>query len=239
MNSKKSMKITHVSAVDQVCDRLKQSILSDEWLVDSKLPSEGDLAELYGVNRLTVRMALQKLSTLGVVETRAGDGTYVRDFSLANIFNEVSDFFGKKTFEEIYGLRMLIEVECCRLAIINATQQELDHLKTHLDRYLSAKERYRKIDKVEYFQALVDEDLLFHYHICRMSHNSVYADLFFVTRNIIRQYLTQIIPEKNSLWLQNKYKDDPDSHVIIYNALCQRDFEACKEGYVDTITLIK
>lgn len=238
MNNKKNIKIMHISAVDQVCDRLKRAILSEEWPVGSKLPSEGDLAEMYGVNRLTVRMALQTLSTLGVVETRVGNGTYVRDFSLANIFNEVSDFFSeKKPFDEIYSLRMLIEVECCRLAILNSTPKEREHLKSHLDRYLTAKEVFRIQNTQESFHFLVDEDLLFHYQICRMSHNSVYTDLFFLTRNIIRQYLTEIIPLKNNLWLQKKYQDEPDSHVAIYNALCANDFEACKDAYINTLNI--
>ena len=85
----------------------------------------------------------------------------------------------------------------------------------------------------------MDEDLLFHYQICRMSHNSVYADLFFITRNGIRQYLTEIIPVKNDLWLHNLYQDEPESHIVIYNALCAKDFEACKTAYYDTVTLNK
>ncbi len=238
MNDNKAMKITHISAVEQVCERLKQSILAEEWLVGEKLPSESSLAELYGVNRLTVRMALQKLNTLGVVETRVGEGTYVKNFSLADIFYDISDFFSeKKPFDEIYSLRMLIEVECSRLAIIHATDQELEHLKKHLDRYLAAKEKYRNTDSDECFQSLVDEDLLFHYQICRMSHNSVYADLFFLTRNIIRQYLIEIIPKKNSLWIEKKYNDDPDSHIVIYHALCDRDFKTCRQAYNQTLSL--
>ena len=93
MNDKKSMKITHISAVEQVCESLKQSILAEEWQVGEKLPSESSLAELYGVNRLTVRMALQKLNTLGVVETKVGEGTYMKKFSLGDIFYDISDFF--------------------------------------------------------------------------------------------------------------------------------------------------
>lgn len=238
MNDNKNMKITHISAVDQVCERLKRAILSEEWPVGSKLPSEGNLAKLYGVNRLTVRMALQTLSTLGVVETRVGSGTYVRDFSLGNVFDGISDFFSeKKPFEEIYSLRMLIEVECCRLAILNSTTEEQNDLKAHLDCYLAAKEVFRSKHTKENFNSLVDKDLLFHYQICRMSHNSVYADIFLLTRNIIRQYLTEIIHIKNNLWLQKKYQDDPDSHIVIYNAICNKDFEACKSAYFDTLNL--
>lgn len=238
MNDKKSMKITHISAVEQVCDSLKQSILAEEWQVGEKLPSESTLAELYGVNRLTVRMALQKLNTLGVVETKVGEGTYVKKFSLGDIFYDISDFFSsKKPFDEIYSLRMLIEVDCCRLAMIHATDHELENLKRQLDRYLAAKKECQEKGTDESMQTLVEEDLLFHYHIFRISHNSVYADLFLLIKNIIRQYLLEIIPKKNNLWLEKKYNEEPDSHIIIYNALLEKDLDACKQAYNDALCL--
>lgn len=238
MENKKNKKITHISAVDQVCAHLKEGILSGEWATGTKLPSEGDLSTLYGVNRLTVRMALQTLSTIGVVETRAGDGTYVKEFSIAHMFQNVSDFYyEKKSFEEIYALRELIEVECCRLAILNATKDEELELKARLDQYLAAKEEYRKYSTDETLNMLVDEDLFFHYQISLMSHNSVYADVFTFTRNIIRQYLSEIISKKNNLWLQKKYDEEPDGHVDIYNSICEKDFEGCKEAYYKTLSM--
>ena len=238
MNDKKSMKITHISAVEQVCESLKQSILADEWQIGEKLPSESSLAELYGVNRLTVRMALQKLNTLGVVETKVGEGTYIKKFSLGDLFYDISDFFSsKKPFNEIYSLRMLIEVECCRLAMIHATNHDLENLKKQLDRYLAARERFQQTATEDLLQILVEEDLLFHYHIFHISHNTVYADLFLLIKNIIRQYLLEIIPRKNNLWIEKKYSEDPDNHVIIYKALLDKDLEACKQAYNEALSI--
>ncbi|WP_318066108.1 FadR/GntR family transcriptional regulator [Clostridium boliviensis] len=232
------MKITHISAVEQVCESLKQSILADEWQIGEKLPSESSLAELYGVNRLTVRMALQKLNTLGVVETKVGEGTYIKKFSLGDLFYDISDFFSsKKPFDEIYSLRMLIEVECCRLAMIHATNHDLKNLKKQLDRYLAARECFQQTATEDLLQILVEEDLLFHYHIFRISHNTVYADLFLLIKNIIRQYLLEIIPRKNNLWIEKKYSEDPDNHVTIYKALLDKDLEACKQAYNEALSI--
>ncbi len=238
MENRKTKKITHISAVDQVCAHLKEGILSGEWATGTKLPSEGDLSTLYGVNRLTVRMALQTLSTIGVVETRAGDGTYVKEFSIAHMFQNVSVFYYEnKSFEEIYALRILIEVECSRLAILNATEAEKMELKQILDRYLEAKAACQELSIDENLDALVDVDLLFHYQICLMSHNSVYADIFAFTRTLIRRYLSEIIYKRNNLWLQAKYNNDPDSHIMIYEAICENDFEKCKEAYYKTVSM--
>lgn len=56
------MKIKKVSASEQVCEAIQDQISAGVWKVGDKLPSESDLAAKFGVNRLTVRMALQKLN---------------------------------------------------------------------------------------------------------------------------------------------------------------------------------
>jgi len=62
-------------------ERVRQSIA--ETLTDGthspgdKLPSESRLAEEFGVNRLTVRRAIEELARAGAVESRQGSGTFV------------------------------------------------------------------------------------------------------------------------------------------------------------------
>jgi DNA-binding GntR family transcriptional regulator len=64
-------------------ERVRQSIaqtLTDGTLSPGdKLPSESRLAEEFGVNRLTVRRAIEELARAGVVESRQGSGTFVSD----------------------------------------------------------------------------------------------------------------------------------------------------------------
>jgi GntR family transcriptional regulator len=43
------------------------------------LPPEGELEQIYGVSRITVRRALADLNQAGLVEPRQGRGTYIRD----------------------------------------------------------------------------------------------------------------------------------------------------------------
>ena len=54
------MKIVKVSIVDQVCDAVKKDIMNGTWKAGEKIPSESELAEQFGVNRLSVRMALHR-----------------------------------------------------------------------------------------------------------------------------------------------------------------------------------
>src|SRR5271168_4823621 len=43
----------------------------------AQLPTEGDLSERYGASRNTIRDAMKRLTSEGLVETRPGQGTFV------------------------------------------------------------------------------------------------------------------------------------------------------------------
>ena len=57
---------------------LEQEILSGQWSVGDRLPSEAELVDRFGVSRITVGRAMRDLQRAGLVERRAGSGTYVR-----------------------------------------------------------------------------------------------------------------------------------------------------------------
>ena len=132
----RSPKIRRLSVVDQVSDSIKQSLLDQVWKEGDKLPSEGELAEYYGVNRLSVRMALQKLSTLGLIETRVGEGSFVAHFSVQPIFSELAPLYdNKEGRRDVEQLRNLLEGECTNIAIISSTEEDRQKLKDRLDEY--------------------------------------------------------------------------------------------------------
>ncbi len=56
---------------------LKAEIESRKWLVDEQLPNETKIAQRFGVGKITVRQALQKLAELGYIRREQGRGTFV------------------------------------------------------------------------------------------------------------------------------------------------------------------
>ena len=65
-------KISRDSISDQVFAQMKEQILRGEWPPGEKIPSENELARQFGVSRITVRNALQKLCALELLETHFG-----------------------------------------------------------------------------------------------------------------------------------------------------------------------
>ncbi len=67
----------------RILDQLQQEILRGDYRTGAKLPSEADLIKRFGASRITVGRAVNELRGLGLVERRAGSGTYVRPLPAA------------------------------------------------------------------------------------------------------------------------------------------------------------
>ncbi len=64
----------------QLVDQLEMEI-RNSMLANDKLSSERELTKMYGVSRITVRLALQELEKRGLVYKKHGKGTYVSEIS--------------------------------------------------------------------------------------------------------------------------------------------------------------
>lgn len=62
---------------ERVRRAIAASIADGTYVSGDKLPSEARLADELGVNRLTVRRAIEELARAGAVESRQGSGTFV------------------------------------------------------------------------------------------------------------------------------------------------------------------
>jgi GntR family transcriptional regulator len=62
----------------QIADNLREQISAGALRPGDQLPTEPQLATAYGASRSTIRLAVGMLTTNGLVETRQGMGTFVR-----------------------------------------------------------------------------------------------------------------------------------------------------------------
>jgi GntR family phosphonate transport system transcriptional regulator len=70
--------LSGVPVYQQIAERLEQEI-QEAYQPDQALPSERGLAEQFGVNRHTIRHAIDRLVQKGILERRQGSGVYVLD----------------------------------------------------------------------------------------------------------------------------------------------------------------
>jgi GntR family transcriptional regulator len=62
----------------QVATEMRRAITRGRWAPGSRIPTEDQLCEKYGVSRPTVRLAVQALRTEGLLDVQQGRGTFVR-----------------------------------------------------------------------------------------------------------------------------------------------------------------
>ena len=124
-------KVVKSSVSQQVFDQLRQQILSGSWKPGDKLPSENELAAQFGVSRVTVRNALQKLSGLGLLETRFGEGSFIRGPEAGAALNQLVPmlYLGRETLRDILTFRRMVEGPICEIACRRATDGEIEQLR--------------------------------------------------------------------------------------------------------------
>ena len=57
---------------------LSDAIASGQYELGARLPSESELVKTFAVSRPTVNRALREMQLAGIIERRAGSGSYVR-----------------------------------------------------------------------------------------------------------------------------------------------------------------
>ena len=62
----------------QLKEKIKDNILSGKWAEGSKIPSEQEICDIYGVSRITVRKAIEELQNEKYLIKRQGRGTFVQ-----------------------------------------------------------------------------------------------------------------------------------------------------------------
>ncbi|WP_320128081.1 GntR family transcriptional regulator [uncultured Sphaerochaeta sp.] len=241
-NANRRTKISRLSVVDQVCDAIKQDLVKHVWETGDKLPSESEFAQSFGVNRLSVRMALQKLSTLGLIETRVGEGSFVKDFSLKPILREIAVVYSEKERrKDVEQLRNLLEGECQSLAIIKATDEEKAHLRELLDEYYEKSAIFcQDIDNQEYLEQLVEADFAFHYGIIKLSRNRLYIDIYYMVQQLIRDHIMQLIStrthRRRAAGLDTAIA--VDNHEQMYESIVNGDVEEAKKSREQILGII-
>ena len=72
------MSHSELSKHDRIRQSLTQDIATGRYAPGQRLPSESALVKAFGASRPTVNRALRELQLSGVIERRAGSGSYVR-----------------------------------------------------------------------------------------------------------------------------------------------------------------
>lgn len=130
----------HSSLTDRVAASLGQAIAVGEYPPGTTLPTETELAELFGASRTVLREAVKMLTAKGLVDARPRRGTVVKpeiEWNLADpdILSWLLHRRGVlPLIQEFADVRLAIEPAAAALAAANAKPAEIAEMKDAIDR---------------------------------------------------------------------------------------------------------
>jgi GntR family transcriptional regulator, transcriptional repressor for pyruvate dehydrogenase complex len=183
-----------------VIDRIKRLIESESYQPGMKLPTERKLADLLGVGRPAVREAIKALSILDVVESRRGDGTYLKSTSALTTGWPERVHQIERNFDmlQLLEVRKMIEPFAAALAAVRASARQVHEMEREL---LLQEENLTK-------RSIVGKhDYLFHDAILRAAANPILADLTAVLAPLFiksRQITTKSAPNMDRMLSEHR-----------------------------------
>jgi DNA-binding FadR family transcriptional regulator len=125
------------AAYRQVAEQLKEQIVTGALAAGTRLPSEAELARLFGVSRSTVREALRLLASQHLIDTTRGvsGGSFVSSPDAVTVAENLGGTLGllvnaqDMTIAHLLEARLLLEPSAARLAAARATTEALADLR--------------------------------------------------------------------------------------------------------------
>ena len=143
-----------------------------------KLPSERDIAADLDVNRATVREALKKLESLGLIEIRHGEGIFVKDYmtsgnlELFKMFIYLNEIIPLPILQDILEIRRIIVPVMVVKACENISKEELQQFEAIVTGH----------------ETILEKDLSVHQFIAKASKNMLYIFILNFFNQIFRDF---------------------------------------------------
>lgn len=228
-----SDRIRQQTIVEQVMSEIRDLIASNAYSAGDKIPTEKELAERFGVGRSSIREAIKIFNYLGVLESRAALGTFIRDRS--QISSEAFSLFvllGNDELDDLIELRGAVELwSVVRLVtrIRNGDPaageciQSLRAIVEEMHESAAGDER----------EPLIEADFGFHYEIIKSSGNPLLVSVYDTLRSFLHEEIRRS---------QNDYEDPLqiyEEHRELVESMESGELSVALAAYTDHIENIK
>jgi GntR family transcriptional regulator, transcriptional repressor for pyruvate dehydrogenase complex len=205
--------IKKARVAEAIADRIRVLILDGTLPPDQPLPAERQLAARFGVSRGSVRDALRVLETIGLIETRHGQGTFPRELDVNRLVAPLASIltYRRDLRDELLDVRRMFEPAVARVAAARVTEDDL----AALQRILDIQRR-----KLRTGGSAIAEDTAFHATLARATRNRVVIG--------IMETLNNLLIESRKLTLRQKGRParSVEGHEAVVDALRRRDPDA-------------
>lgn len=208
---------------DQIAEQLETMIATQGLKAGDRLPAERQLAEQLDVSRPSLREAIQKLISKGLLISRAGGGTYIQDATqigqteqLVSLFRENPEY----RFD-VLEVRHVIEGNAAWYAALRATDEDKRQIKERFEAMIA---QHGSDDPMDEAKA----DAAFHLSIVEASHNLVSLHIM---RNLFELLQNSISHNLDKLYTQPRvFEPLSQQHRELMEAVLASDPERARKA---------
>jgi GntR family transcriptional repressor for pyruvate dehydrogenase complex len=217
---------------DVVAKDLEMRILEGSLKPGDRLPSERALALELSVSRPTLREAIQKLVSKGLLTTKHGGGTVVTDRLQASFADPWQEMLkGHPLLQsDMLEFRHMLEGEAALMAAERATDADI----ARIDAAFAALEAAYDSDDM---QACIDTDVAFHQAIAEASHNTMIGHLSASLMRVVHGHVSDNLVHLHASpkqWAQIRKQ-----HGAIWTAIRSRDPQDSKRVACEHISFVR
>jgi GntR family transcriptional repressor for pyruvate dehydrogenase complex len=196
--------------VDRVVADIQELVIQGKLAVGTKLPPERELAELFGVSRTVIREAVRILVTKGLLESKHGIGTMVRQGTRDQLVEPLGWLLQRNdaTLDDLHEVRTILEVEIAAEAAKRATAEDIAQLELMVQHAASL-----RADPA----AFAASDAEFHQLLANILHNTMLSVLLDSIRALMSEIRLKV--SRNSEFETIVLAD----HAAILGAIRGRD----------------
>jgi len=168
--------------VEQLIDLISRGILKP----GERMPSEKQLCQQFAVSRTSVREALRSLAVMGILESHAGEGTYVSEDNSRYLQKTLqwSLLLDRKVVDDLIETRLTLESETAFLAAQRAGPEDLLEIAAAIagmEQSAAQPDRY------------LGFDMQFHVAIARAAQNSILFQLLGMIRGYLQTWIKETL----------------------------------------------
>ncbi len=211
---------------EEIIRQIRTLIAEGQLKSGDRLPAERDLAEKFRVSRASLREALRALESMGLIEIRAGEGTYVKEVSVEALIEPLAlvIFTQREAVAELFEARKILEPPIAALAARRASREEIQEMEHILDE--QAKE-------IAAGKTGVRQDAAFHTAIARAAHNRAISRIVATLMDLL------VESREESLHMTGRPQRSHEDHRRILSALQARDAEGARNAMLNHVVAVE
>jgi GntR family transcriptional repressor for pyruvate dehydrogenase complex len=211
---------------EEIVRQIKTMIGEGRLKSGDQLPPERDLAEKFLVSRTSVREALRALESVGLIEIRPGEGTFVREISVDALVEPLALVLlsQRAMIEELFEARRLLEPAIAGLAAQRATKDEVQEMERILE--AQAKE-------IGSGNTGLAQDAAFHAAIGTAAHNRAITRIVHAVMDLLAQ------SREEAISTPGRPTRSHEDHRRILAAIRAGDAQAAERAMLDHVVAVE